>query len=147
MNRYVEFTLLISKINRSITKIKNSEMDDFGLKGTHVSCLYYLYLEEGMTAKELCEKCGEDKGAISRSLEYLEENDYIACDDNKEKRYRAVLFLTNKGKEVANKVSEKINKVLESVNVCMSDSERDIFYKGLVNIADNLENITEKGVF
>lgn len=67
--RFETFTVLIARISRSIKRIKADEMADFELKGPHVSCLYYLSQRDGMTAAELCERCDEDKAAISRSLD------------------------------------------------------------------------------
>lgn len=40
--RFETFTVLIARINRGIKRIKAEEMAEFGLKGPHVSCLYYL---------------------------------------------------------------------------------------------------------
>lgn len=76
-NRFKLFTVLTSKISRCIRKIKTEEMDEFNLKSTHVSCLYYLYEENSLTAKELCDVCDEDKAAISRSLDYIEHSKSI----------------------------------------------------------------------
>ena len=77
--RFETFTILIARISRSIKRIKAEEMAELALKGPHVSCLYYLSLCDAMTAAELCERCDEDKAAISRSLDDLEKNGYIAC--------------------------------------------------------------------
>lgn len=54
--RFETFTVLITRISRSIKRIKADEMADFELKGPHVSCLYYLSQQDGMTAAELCER-------------------------------------------------------------------------------------------
>lgn len=70
---YETFTVLIARINRSIKRIKSAEMAEFQLKGPYVSCLYYLSLTDGLTAAALCERCDEDKAAISRSLDDLEK--------------------------------------------------------------------------
>ena len=78
MERFQQFTVLITKINRSIHKIKTGEMEEFSLKSPHVSCLYYLYKSKGsLTATKLCEICDEDKAYISRSLDSLENSKYI----------------------------------------------------------------------
>ena len=55
--RFELFTALITKISRSIKKIKNQEVEEYGLRSPHVSCLYYLYITDGLTATELCERC------------------------------------------------------------------------------------------
>ena len=75
--RFETFTVLIAKISRSIRRIKAEGMAEFGLKGPHVSCLYYLSVFGEQTASELCDRCDEDKAAISRSIEYLEREGYI----------------------------------------------------------------------
>ena len=94
--RFETFTVLIARINRGIKRIKTEEMAEFGLKGPHVSCLYYLSCCGEMTAAELCERCDEDKAAISRSLDDLEKNGYITCASGAGKRYKSPLYLTVK---------------------------------------------------
>ena len=91
--RFETFTVLIAKISRSIRRIKAEEMSEFHLKGPHVSCLYYLTQLGPLTAGQLCDRCEEDKAAVSRSLEYLEQNGYVTRPD---KRYRSPLTLTEK---------------------------------------------------
>ena len=71
--RFETFTVLINRISRNIRKIKNYEMAEYNLKSSHISCLYYLYMENGLTATDLCERCEEDKATISRALDYLEK--------------------------------------------------------------------------
>ena len=127
--RFKLFTSLMSKINKSIRKIKAMEMAEFNLKSTHVSCLYYLY--------------EEDKAAISRTLDYLESNGYLTCDAKCKKRYKSPLKLTNKGKMVALKIREKICKVLDAVGMVISEENRIIFYESLKLISSNLEKIAE----
>ena len=93
-NRYEVFTLLVNNINRSIRKIQNEEMKEFNLKSRHVSCIYYLYKKETLTATELKEICDVDKAAISRTLDFLEENGYIKCFSQAKKRYKSEFSLT-----------------------------------------------------
>lgn len=143
-NRFKLFTVLTNKVNRCIRKIKSEEMAEFNLKSTHVSCLYYLYEENSLTAKELCDICDEDKAAISRSLDYLENNGYLKCDSKNIKRYKSPLELTDKGIEVAKKLNEKINRILEEASVGLTEENRKIFYESLGLISNNLEKICDK---
>ena len=142
-NRYEMFTVLIAKINRNIRKIKNQEMLEYNLKSLHISCLYYLYLSGGLTATELCERCEEDKATISRSLDYLEKEGYLTCDTQNAKRYKSPLVLTEKGKEVGKQIVDKVNRVLDGVGANLNDSEREIFYRSLNLISDNLEIVAK----
>ena len=77
--RFETFTVLIGKISRNIKRMKALQMAQLDLKGPHVSCLYYLYRSGPLTAAELCDRCEEDKGAVSRSLDFLERNGYVVC--------------------------------------------------------------------
>jgi len=139
--RFETFTVLISKINRAIKKIKTEEMIEFNLKSPHVSCLYYIAKFEALTAKELCDICAEDKAALSRSLEYLEKNNLIVCNSNLKKRYRSNLSLTEKGKAVAAKIAKKIDEILNLASEGLTAEKRKILYECLSLINNNLEKI------
>lgn len=140
--RFETFTVLIAKINRSIRRIKNQEMAEYGLRGTQISCLYYLYAFEELTATELCERCEEDKATVSRALESLEKNGFVVCRSASAKRYKSPLFLTEKGKEVGKRICGKIDCVLDEVSIGVSEEERASLYRVLSAISDHLEAVT-----
>lgn len=144
--RFETFTVLINRINRNIRKIKNQEMAGYNLRSTHISCLYYLYQSEGLTATDLCERCGEDKATISRSLDYLEKNGYLICEAKSAKRYKSPFSLTGKGAEIAEKIADKIAFFFEQVSADLSEEERLQFYHSLSLISKNLDNIVNKKV-
>ncbi|MGN1259320.1 MAG: MarR family winged helix-turn-helix transcriptional regulator [Christensenellales bacterium] len=144
--RFREFTVLLSNIGRAINKIKNYEMSKFGLKGSQVNCIFYLYgNEDGMTATELCNLCEEDKAGVSRALKDLEEKGYVECksDENK-KKYNSNLKLTPKGEEVAEFISGKINDIINYDKNYISDEELKSFYNTFNKIYDNLKIISDK---
>ncbi|MBQ7974311.1 MAG: hypothetical protein IJ300_01290 [Clostridia bacterium] len=140
--RFETFTVLMNRINRNIRKIKNSEMSEYKLRSPHISCLYYLFTSNGLTATDLCEKCEEDKATISRSLAYLEKNGYLLCNCNNVKRYNSTFTLTKKGYEAGRKIALKIDEVLREVSVGLSDNERTEFYRCLSIISGNIDRIT-----
>lgn len=142
--RFATFTVQIAKISRCIRKIKTEEMSGLNLKSPHVSCLYYLYTNGAMTAKELCDVCEEDKAAVSRSIDHLEKEGYIVCESTAKKRYRSPLLLTEKGKEIGAYVAETIDRIVDEAGVGLSDTDRAIFYKSLLLIGENLQNICDK---
>ena len=135
--RFELFTALITKISRSIKKIKNQEVEEYGLRSPHVSCLYYLYITDGLTATELCERCEEDKATVSRSLDYLETNGYILCESKSAKRYKSPLYLTEQGRMVAAKVAAKISRVLDDVSAAMTEEERQAERERLERLNNN----------
>ena len=142
--RFETFTVLINRISRNIRKIKNQEMADYNLRSAHVSCLYYIYRAETITATELCEKCEEDKATISRALDYLEKNEFITCLSPNTKRYKSPLVLTEKGSIVGKKIADKIDGVLDQISVGLTEEARQSFYRYLSIISNSLEVIANK---
>ena len=138
-DRFETFTVLIAKISRNIRKIKNQEMASYNLRSSHISCLYYLYCSKSLTATDLCERCEEDKATISRSLGYLENNGYITCECKSAKRYKSLLSLTEKGKEVGKKIADKIDSVFGEISKGLTEEERVSLYRSLSIISGRLE--------
>lgn len=140
-NRFETFTLLITSINRSIQRIKSEEMAEYNLKSSHVSCLYYLYKENSLTARDLCERCGEDKANVSRSIKYLEQNGYLICESAAGKRYLCAIKLTEKGSEVAGALADRVDGILDSASEGLTEQDRMTMYRSLAVVNSNLNKI------
>ena len=120
-------------------------MAEYNLRSAHVSCLYYLYMNKGATATDLCERCEEDKATISRAIEYLETNGLLTCQSKSTKRYKSPLILTGKGNEVGEKIADKISNVLASISGALTEDERVAFYRSLSIISESLEAVSKNG--
>ena len=145
VERFETFTVLLNRINRNIRKIKNQEMADYDLRSVHISTLYYLHLQDGLTATELCDKCDEDKATISRCLDYLEQKGFVLCEIKGQKRYKSPVTLTERGKKAGKKIAEKIDRVLQTVSTTLSEEERESFYRSLALISHQLELVAAQG--
>ena len=143
VERFETFTILLNRINRNIRKIKNREMANYELRSPHVSCLYYLYMTEGLTSKDLCERCEEDKATISRSLDYLEKNGYLVCKFDSKKRYNAPFELTERGNRAGKRIADKIAAVLDEMNKGISEDDREILYGCLGIISENIDKVAK----
>ncbi len=142
MDRYNKFYSLISSINKCIQKIKNEEMAPLGLKGKQVQCIYHLFNEEeGISLLNLCRVCGEDKGAMSRTISELEKGDYLYVEEAKTQKYRNPIKLTNRGKEVGKFINDKINEMFSICSEGVKEEEREKFYEILSMVEVNLKNI------
>lgn len=94
-------------------------------------------------AKDLCERCEEDKATISRSLDYLEKNGYIVCKSQTKKRYNAPFELTERGMRAGKRIADKIASVLEEISTGISDNDREIFYRSLNIISENIDKVAK----
>ena len=142
IQRFDAFVSGITSCYKYIQRIKSLEMTEFGLKGTHVMCLYYLRQNPaGLTASQLCGLCAEDKAAISRTVSELRSRGYITSLS--EKAYRAMLTLTSAGQEIARKFDNLIESWVTAGGDGLTDEERSDFYKTLSAIAENLRTRIE----
>ena len=142
--RFETFTVLISEINNNIRKVKAKRMERYNLKSQHLTCLFYLYKENSLTVKQLCDKSRQDKAGLSRAIDYLENNGYVYCSDNAKKRYNSPLSLTEKGMQVAKDFVCNIEDVLDEAEAWTSAEDRVVMYRSLSLINENLQKNNSK---
>ena len=106
--------------------------------------MYYLYKEEALTLKELTDICLEDKAILSKAISLLETNKLIVCDSDKKKRYNSYFRLTDKGLKIAKSIASKIDNILDYASVGINDGDREVLYRSLSLISENLDKLCEK---
>ena len=147
ISRFEHFAAAISGIHRDIQKIERTEMEHYGLKGSHAQCLLAMHrYPKGITAARLCEVCGKDKAAVSRMMAELEEKGMVCRAAEGGNRYRAVLKLTQRGLDAANQVYERVRLAVEKAGEGLSDPQRSVFYQVLSLISENLKTICTEGL-
>lgn len=133
---FEHFTVTVLKLNKLIQRIKQFEMQEYGLKAVHVMCIYYLdKFPDGLTFGELVKLTLDDKAAISRAIATLKEKGYAVYDNG---RHGSRVKLTEDGFKIAKAVTERSDKAVFAGSADFSDSEREFFYKALNSIAGNL---------
>lgn len=147
LGRFEQFCNAISAIHQSIQKIERVEMAKYNLKGPHAHCLLMMGQHpEGITAARLCELCEKDKAAISRAVAELEDAEMIVRQDPEGKRYRSLLFLTEKGTEVTKRVNRLVYLAVSQASEGYDAENRENFIRVLNLIAGNLQSICRDGL-
>lgn len=147
VDRYVQFTLSISLINRYIQKIEKQAMEKYGLKGSHAQCIIAMSIAtDGITAAGLSKACDKDKAAISRTIAELEQRGYITRQGDGDNMYRATLTLTDSGKKLAQELSAIALEAVKRADEGLTESARAQFYATLELFTKNLYNITKDGI-
>lgn len=141
LQRFQTFVGGINCCYKYIQQIKSIEMAEFGLKGTHAMCLFFLSQHpQGLTAAALSHLCEEDKAAISRTITSLQKDGFIAACD---KKYRALLQLTEEGRQIASQVTQIIEQWVDFGSFGISEEDRTTFYRVLGAIGNNLKTNIE----
>lgn len=141
--RFQEFLTGITVCYKYIQRIKNAEMTEFGLKGAHVACMFYLnHNPDGLTAAQLCTLCAEDKATISRTVADLRKRGYI--EPGNEKHYRAPLCLSEAGITIAQQMDPVIESWVAAGGDGLTEEQRKAFYDSLALISSNLRSKLEQ---
>ena len=141
--RFTPFVLIIERITKNIKRIADLEMEQYGLRSSHVMCILQLAKSEGgLSSSALADACGVDKAFISRITSELLEKNYIYKEVVPEKKYKTSFLLTEKGEEVNKKMNEIISSRIESVDKHVTMKELQKFYEVLASLTHNISLIT-----
>ena len=147
ISKYEIFSTVVSSLYHDIQRIERTEMAKYGLKGPHAQCLVIMdRYPEGITSARLCEICERDKAAISRTVAELEEAGLLTRREQNGIHYRVPLTLTEEGREAARNVNAVASQAVEQAGYGLDDGERQVFYKVLGQIAQNLQTISRDGL-
>lgn len=138
-DRFILFSTLLNDAQKSISRIKNRKMDQYGLGSAHTLCMCLLATHpDGLTKTELARHCGVDKAQISRVVSDIREKNYVSIA-NPECNYRQRYTLTDEGMVVA----EDMRQIILDINAFVSDSiskeQIENFYETLKIICGNLK--------
>lgn len=148
IERFEHFTYATNEIMRFWRKLAGEEMEKHGLKGSHA--IYFTLLakhrETGMTAAQICEDCGRDKADVSRMMAILEQKGLLVKEGCHQNLYNGVFKLTDRGWQLAETVMERAGKAVELAGRGLSEESREVFYRALDTIVENMRELSEKGI-
>ena len=147
VERFEQFSALISGAYRLVQKLERTEMGAYGLKGAFAQYLLVMsHYPQGITSAQLCEACEKDKAAVSRAVSEMESKGLVVREGEGEQSYRALLFLTDEGRRAAEFVSQRASVAVVKANEGISEEQRRVFYETLEQFNENLQRICESGI-
>ena len=147
LSRFARFSFAISEIDRCWHKLAAEEMAKYELNSPHAVYLTALYnFADGITAAKLGELCGKNKADVSRMIAILEKKGLVRKETVGGNRYRAKLLLTEEGRQAAEHEQRRAALAVELAGSGMTDSDREIFYRCLENVAMNLQTLSKEGL-
>lgn len=147
VERFERFSHAIFEVTRYWYKIAGEEMAKYGLKGPHATYLIILSrFEDGITAPQLSELSGKDKADVSRMISIMEDKGLVVKESVGKNLYRGLLKLTEKGRQAACATRERAALAVELAGNGLTESDREIFYKSLELISNNLRDLSEDGL-
>jgi MarR family transcriptional regulator for hemolysin len=101
--------------------------------------LYYLYIKDHITQKELADNCHIEVTTMSRNLDKLEGLGLLTRENNPDCRRSFLICLTEKGFAEAREIQKVFDQFEEIVCEDISKEEVEVFCRVLLKMCDNLE--------
>lgn len=147
LSRFEKFIYDITEIDLYWHRVATDVMKAYGLKGNYAIYFTKLYAcPEGLTAGEISRVCGKDKADVSRDMNALDRLGLIEREQGEGKVYKMRIRLTEQGCAITKEIIEKAEAAVNCVGGELDDEEREIFYKVLDEICENLKALSEKGL-
>lgn len=140
--RYVP-ALLTFLANKLATGASLTYRKHFGIGVVEWRLLSMLAVENNITANRVCQVIGLDKGAVSRSLQALEQQGYATSQVDKLDGRRYTVSLTSEGKALHDRVLkvalERESRLLDG----LSSAEVDTLVDLLGRLQKNIPHVNE----
>ena len=145
LNRFEQFSSIISGINRCIRKIETEEMEKYGCKGAYAQYLITLAKNpEGLSLAKLSDICDKDKSAVSRYIFEMQEKNLVTKENKTSGKYNARITLTNDGYRAYEFIHTRAMEIVRDAGKDISDENRQILYDLLDKIYASLTEIANK---
>lgn len=138
------------KIVNKIREFNRFYMSQMNLLGDHylgseysvtqARIFFEIYENEGCTATHIARTMNIDKSYLSRIIKNHKKNGYIIRNSSANDGRAFCLFLTDKGKELAENFIKKSNEEIKKLTQDLSENEKNQLEKAFDTIIKILEN-------
>lgn len=122
-----------------INAIKDTE-----LTSGQPKVLDYLYSHDGAIQKDIAQNCCIEQATLTSVLAGMENKGLIERRMMNGNRRNLYVFLTDKGKELTERVEREFLRLEETAFAGLDEHEKELAVRFLSRIKENLEHITEK---
>ncbi len=140
-DRFLKFTLSVSRMNKKIQAIKTAGMGKLGLKAAHTTVLY---IQGRQPSGQRFTLFGAPiffvQGDLSATFS-VQIKAGMVRKEGAEGRYNARYFLTEEGREQTERIVEVIQTLLRHADEGIDPKELVIFYKVLGQLLKNFEEM------
>ena len=146
MTQLPEIDRFLTAIYRDILWLEEQELrsgEECDLTVTELHILDKIGEDQGCTMSEAAERLGVTLATLTAAANRLEKKGYLQRERSNTDRRTVYLTLTNRGR-AARRIHDRFHRRLcEAVVEGMTESERDVLLKGLRNLNDFFQRISD----
>ncbi len=139
----------ICKCMKEFDEVYHKLATYFNLSDSSFWILYDLYTaKDGYTQKELCDNWYVSKQTINSAIKYLLKKEYITLTHEEDNKKNKKIFLSDKGRDIAQKTIEKVLEIENKSFINIDIKEMNIvinFFKKQATILKSETNKLMKG--
>ena len=116
-----------SILYRCNQKYFDKQLQEYGIGYTQFAFLMTLYENEGISMNELALKGSFDKGTITKSIQKLEQLDYVRIENSESDNRSKLLYTSDKARDIMPKLYMLRQEWKEYLSSELSDEEKDAY--------------------
>ena len=117
-----------SILYRCNQKYYDKVLQNYGIGYTQLALIMVIYENEGITMNELALKGSFDKGTITKSIQKLEQLDYVRIEANDSDKRIKLLYTSDKVREILPKLYMLRQEWNEYLLADLSEEEKDAYF-------------------
>lgn len=127
-----------------LQRLLTNAIKDTELTSGQPKVLDYLYSHDGAIQKEIAQNCCIEQATLTSVLAGMENKGLIERRMMNGNRRNLYVFLTDKGKELTDRVEREFLRLEEVAFTGLDEHDKELAVGFLNRIKDNLEHITEE---
>ncbi|MCF6807821.1 MarR family transcriptional regulator [Thiotrichales bacterium 19S9-12] len=137
-----DLMFLITDSSNIVRRVYNRHAKELGIHSIDRRALVYIKYCEGLTQVELAKFLDIEAQNLILILDRLSKQDLIKKEQHPEDRRAKCLFLTDKGKNLLEKLNKTLQtKVHPKIIDGLEEEEVDTLYNAITKIKSNLQNV------
>jgi DNA-binding MarR family transcriptional regulator len=129
----------------ALRKYLENRLRPYGLTAEQFQVLKQLALDGGVSQNMVCEAVSKSPANITRILDRLEIKKYLERRDNPNDRRSSLVFLTDTGRDLMDRVLVELADLEEMVTKGIPEENLIIMRNGLLQVLNNLESYNSDG--
>jgi DNA-binding MarR family transcriptional regulator len=130
----------IGLLSRLFDRSLQESLRDLGVAPGQFAPLVMLFEQDGLTQAELCRRINVEQPTMANTLERMERDGLIKRKPDAADRRRALVFLTQKAKDVRAQVMEGVREVSNRTVAQISAADQDAIFRLLARMVENLRD-------
>lgn len=146
IDRYDIFNLITSRTPISFSRLLALKFEEHKIPITkeQFSILVILWKEEGCSQQYLAEQTFRDKPGVTRLLDLLEKEEIAYRKTDPNDRRSNLIYLTEKGKKLENRVTEVVQEVILDATRNISEEDAAKLKEILEKLFNNIQEASLK---